>query len=104
VAAWQRRTAKRLGVTQARTGSITFSQYFGSALQVTPHFHTLVPDGVWQDLSDGVRFVELPPPTTDEVERLLAKVARQTLKRLKARGGLRPDDEVDAQAGRRLRR
>jgi hypothetical protein len=30
---------------------------------VTPHFHALLPDGVWVSLDDGVRFVELPAPS-----------------------------------------
>lgn len=42
------------------TGSI---QFFGSALQVTPHFHSLLPDGVFVPREDGVRFEALPPPT-----------------------------------------
>ncbi|WP_368668867.1 transposase [Corallococcus sp. CA053C] len=28
-----------------QVGAVSFIQFFGSALQVTPHFHSLVPDG-----------------------------------------------------------
>ena len=41
----------------------SFIQFFGSALQVTPHFHSLVPDGVFVPREGGVRFEPLPPPT-----------------------------------------
>jgi len=36
---------------------------FGSALQVPPHFHSRVPDGVFVPGEGGVRFEALPPPT-----------------------------------------
>jgi hypothetical protein len=52
-----------------------------SALQVTPHFHSLVPDGVFVPREDGVRFEALPPPTQGEVERLL-RVVRHRVQRL----------------------
>jgi hypothetical protein len=58
----QRRRARKLGTRDEQTGAVTHVQYCGSGLQVTPHFHALVPDGVWVPLDDGVRFVELPPP------------------------------------------
>lgn len=34
--------------------AVSFIQFFGSALQVTPHFHSLVPDGVFGPREDGV--------------------------------------------------
>ena len=49
-------------------------QFFGSALQVTPHFHSLVPDGVFVPREGCVRFEPLPPPTQGELQRLLRGV------------------------------
>jgi hypothetical protein len=37
--AFQRRTARRLGVPGPLTGAVAFVQRFGSALQFAPHFH-----------------------------------------------------------------
>ena len=37
---------------------------------VTPHFHSLVPNGVFVPREGGVRFEPLPPPTQAEVKRL----------------------------------
>ncbi|MFP2956760.1 transposase [Myxococcus sp. 1LA] len=60
-----------LSASGAVGGTVSFLQFFGSALQVTPHVHSLVPDGVFVPGEDGVRFEALPPPTQAEVERLL---------------------------------
>ena len=43
---YQKRVARRCGVAGARTGSVTFIQRFGSALNLNVHFHALFLDGV----------------------------------------------------------
>jgi hypothetical protein len=48
--AFQRRTARRLGVRAPSSGAVAFVQRFGSALQLTPHFHVLVPEGVFEQV------------------------------------------------------
>jgi len=72
VFALQRRWARRQGMRGGQVGAVSFIQFFGSALQVTPHFHSLVPDGVFVLREGGVRFEALPPPTQGEVDRLLS--------------------------------
>jgi len=78
----QRRRARRvLGVQRGHNGSVTFIQRFGSALNLTPHFHTLVLDGVYPGPSHDLgSFVPLPPPETEDVERVLAGTARRILR------------------------
>lgn len=76
--------AKRAHQTAAR---------FGSALQLTPHFHALLPDGAF---TEGADFVPLPPPSQEEVEGLLARVRRRVMALLAARGALEIADEGDA--------
>ncbi|MDC0711622.1 transposase zinc-binding domain-containing protein [Stigmatella sp. ncwal1] len=71
VFALQRRRARRQSLRGGPVGAVSFIPFFGSALQVTPHFHSLVPDGVFVPWEGGVRFEPLPPPTQAEVERLL---------------------------------
>ncbi|WNG22433.1 hypothetical protein F0U63_40495 [Cystobacter fuscus] len=73
----QRRRAQRQGLRDVQGGAVSFIQFFGSALQVTPHFHSLVPDGVFLPREGGVRFELLPPPTQGEVERLLRTLRLQ---------------------------
>ena len=46
---FQRRTARRLGVSRPLPGAVAFVQRFGSALQLTPHFHVLVPEAVFEE-------------------------------------------------------
>ena len=48
-----------------------------------PHFHVLVPDGVFS--GGALSFAALPPPDDEEVERLLRKVARRVWKVARAR-------------------
>ena len=72
---------------------------YGSALQVTPHFHSLVPDGVFVPWEGGVRFEALPPPTQAEVEKLLKGVRHRVLRLLEKRGALPaqgPEDALEA--------
>jgi hypothetical protein len=77
---------------------VTFVQRFNSALELSLHFHMLVPDGVFvagDGWVDGrPRFVELEPPTEAEVGKLLAEVARRVTRMLHAHGRLL-DDESD---------
>ncbi|HYO67727.1 MAG TPA: transposase [Archangium sp.] len=79
-----------------RSGPRSFIQFFGSALQVTPHFHSLVPDGVFVPREGGVRFEPLPPPTQAEVERLLRVVRHRVLRLLEKRGALPAQGPEDA--------
>lgn len=90
---WQRHRAKELGATGKRVGgAVTFLQLFGSALQVQPHVHGLVAEGVW---SDGI-FVELPPPSPEEVEAVLERCLAQLLPDFESRGVVWPEDEYEA--------
>ena len=76
--AWQRRAAKRLdGLDSVLPGAVTFVQLFGSALNLNPHFHSLLTDGVFvgHGAEKDLVFLEQMPPTQDEVEELTWKLA-----------------------------
>jgi len=76
--AWQRRRGRALGIRAGQTGAVTFVQRFGGALNLHPHVHSLVPDGLFVPASDGfLTFVPLPAPTDEEVAALALKVARR---------------------------
>jgi hypothetical protein len=79
---------------------VTFVQRFGSALQLTPHFHTLLADGVFVEdrTGDGdrLRFVELESPDEAEVDGILARVIRRVDKLLAARGMVTAPGEAHA--------
>jgi len=76
--AWQRRRGRALGVRDGQTGAVSFLQRFGGALNLHPHVHSLVPDGLFVPAADGLlTFVPLPPPTDEEIEALALKIAHR---------------------------
>lgn len=76
--AWQRRRGRALGIRDGQTGAVTFVQRFGGALNLHPHAHSLLPDGLFvPGTEDLLTFVPLPEPTTEEIEELTLKVARR---------------------------
>ena len=92
--AWARRCAKRLGAEGRGQGAaVGFRQYFGSALQLTPHLHVLVPEGVW---TEEARWVEVPPPSEGEVARILRRVVRGVAKDFARVGEAWPEDGLEA--------
>ena len=70
-------------------------QRFDSALELSLHFHMLVPDGGF--VADGAvderpRFVKLEEPSDEEVAELLAEVAKRVTKMLQAHGRMLEGD------------
>jgi len=83
---YRRRARRHHGVRRGLCGAVTFLQRFGSALNLTPHFHTLLLDGVYAGPSHTPElFLPLPPPTTEDVARVLAGTARRILRALARR-------------------
>ena len=94
LAASQRRRARALGHRTVQTAALSALQRFGSAINVNPHHHVLAPDGVFVLDDDGaLRFVELPPPSDEEVEKVARGVMRR-VRRLLSR--MEDDDAVSA--------
>jgi hypothetical protein len=92
--ALRRRAKSRCGTPRGQCGSVTFIQRFGSALNLNVHFHTLALDGVYtRDQGSAPRFLPLPPPSPDEVARVLAGTARR-LARLVASRAEGDDDAL----------
>jgi len=83
VFAFQRRRAKQLGIEEPRPGAVAFIQNFSGVILLHPHFHVLVPDGVFS--GEELTFAALPPPDDEEVEKLLRKVALKVWKVARAR-------------------
>ena len=73
---WYRRRAKEQGHGDGRCGSVSFVQRFGSALNLNPHYHVLMPDGVYVTDADGTpSFVRAPQLTDDEVQWIVETTA-----------------------------
>jgi len=80
VFAWQRLQARRRGLGQPQTGAVTFVQRFASTITVYPHFHCVVPDGVFLPSAEPqapLRFVALPPPTQPQLTQLTARIVER---------------------------
>jgi hypothetical protein len=92
----QRRRARiHHGAQQAKCGSVTAIQRFGSALNTNPHFHSLVLDGVYGGPPHAPGpFLPLPPPTTEDVARVMAGTARRVMRLLEKRGVENEDDRL----------
>jgi hypothetical protein len=90
---WQRQRAKREGLKGVQTGAVTFTQRFGSVLNLNIHHHAVVPDGVFTDAS-AAHFQKQRPPTLEELEKILLRIVKRTLSML-ARRGLLDVEDVD---------
>jgi hypothetical protein len=93
----RRRVRQRWSFRAEQCGAVTFIQRFGSALNLNVHFHTLALDGAYPyAVGDPAapRFFPLPPPSRDEVARVLAGTARRLHRLLAARA----DGDDDALA------
>jgi hypothetical protein len=78
VFALQRRRARDADLGRGQLAAVTAVQRFGSALNLHPHFHALIPDGVFVRRSDGaLDFHALPPPSDADVAAVAACIARR---------------------------
>jgi hypothetical protein len=97
--AWLRRRAREeLGlasVGEAHPGAITVIQRASSHLALNVHFHSLVTDGVFVEVEEGVEFRKLPPPSDEEVGEIAWGVCHATMKLLSKRGLWSEDTEPE---------
>ncbi|HEY8707891.1 MAG TPA: transposase, partial [Burkholderiaceae bacterium] len=108
-----RHLLERAGLTpgQADCGAVTLIQRFGSVANLNIHLHCLVLDGVYQRGEAGSVFVNVPPPTDEDVQVVLHRIVGRILKMLTRRGVLVEDqdsmyvadDEGDSDDARTLR-
>jgi hypothetical protein len=102
VFAFQRRRARRLGITKPLCGAVSFVHRFNSLLRLSPHYHSFLLDGVLYESEPGTLSVaELPPPSDNDIAKLLLRVAIriEQLVGLHAEAhGDEPDDEQVALA------
>ena len=94
VSAWYRRQGRAMGYPDSRCGSVTFVQRFGSALNLNPHFHVLMLDGVYVEGDQEPVFVPAPAVSDADVQRIVETTARRII-RLCEKRGLLDDSQVD---------
>ncbi len=79
--AYQRKRARAKGIAAAKTLAVCFVQRFGSLLQLNPHGHVVVPDGVFYRRGDGtLGLCELEVPTDEEVEAVGLAIVKRVLR------------------------
>ena len=83
-----------MGHDRARWGSVTFVQRFGSSLNLNPHVHVLMLDGVYVDGDEAPVFVSAPPLSDQTVRQIVETSARRII-RLCSRHGLLDDTQAD---------
>jgi hypothetical protein len=77
----RRRARHHHGVAGGHCGAVTALQRFGSALNLAPHAHSLILDGVYTGPAHSPGpFLPLPPPTTEDVARVMAGSARRVMR------------------------
>ncbi len=94
VGRWYRRQAQAMGHDRARWGSVTFVQRFGSSLNLNPHVHVLMLDGVYVDGDEAPVFVAAPPLSDQAVQQIVETSARRII-RLCTKRGLLDDTAAD---------
>ena len=101
VSGWIRdKVREKVGLIDARDihfGAVTFIQRFGDALDLNPHFHSLVIDGAYvvrHGRFEG--FVQIGAPSDEDVAGIVVQVAKRVVRMLRRRGKVE-DDEVAAE-------
>ncbi len=70
----------------AKTGTITFTQCFGSSLNLNVHFHTLALDGVYTEDEGALRWHDVVPPSDEAVASFVDRLARKLVAKLTSLG------------------
>ena len=90
-----RQKAKAQGLTQKlQYAVVTVIQRMGGSINLNPHHHSLWVDGLYDVSQKDPVFVELPPPTDEEIRELVETISQRIIRCLK-RKGYRVDDFCD---------
>ena len=85
---YYKQKAQTMGLAESTPGSISFTQRWGSALNLNPHFHVICADGVYINHLGKARFKNIDPITDNEVAELITKISERVLKYLQRQGYL----------------
>ena len=92
---WHQQRAKEYALPDGKTGGVAVLHRFGSGLNVMPHVHALLLDGVYTP--DAV-FHRFAPPDATHLEELCRSISVRVLAMLKRRGALKEEEKQDALA------
>ncbi len=96
--AFYREQAQLAGLQRGRTGAVSRIQRFGSSLNLNPHLHTLLLDGVYCASSPFSRpiFHDARDVTQADVERLVRTIHSRVLRNLERRGFVSDDGTISS--------
>ncbi|MBK8173681.1 MAG: transposase zinc-binding domain-containing protein [Sandaracinaceae bacterium] len=81
-----RRRARKAGIVDGRAGAVCVIQRFGSALNLNPHFHLVVPDGVFAPDNDGaLRFHPTKRFARADIERVAERIRARVTRLIEKR-------------------
>ena len=80
--------AQRDGIKDPTPGIISFTQRWGSALNLNPHMHVLCPDGVYTRVQGWALFRQADAITDEEVATLVETIAHRVMRHLQNEGYL----------------
>jgi len=91
VSDYYQKQAEKNGVVGGRTGSISFLQRSGGALNINPHNHMIFVDGVFEQLEDtdgttSVRFHPAKKPTDLQIAVLISEIRHQVICLMRDKG------------------
>jgi hypothetical protein len=75
--------AKSIGINDSTPGSISFTQRWGSALNLNPHAHVLCADGVYTWVNGKPRWNNMEKITDQDVSDLITKISQSVMRFLK---------------------
>jgi hypothetical protein len=79
-----------MGIKESSGGSVTFAQRFGSALNLNPHFHSLLLDRMFNTKTDT--FHSAPPLKNEDVKEIVEITAHRMIRMFKRKGVLNADE------------
>jgi hypothetical protein len=86
--------AKASGIKDPTPGTISFTQRFGSALNLNLHMHVLCGDGVYTRLKEKPQWRNLDPISDEEVQRLVDTISKKVMRYLIRRGYLDSEGQI----------
>lgn len=89
----QRIIAHCPGIPNAKIGAVSFIQNFGSTLNLHPHFHLIVGDGVFYE-EDGILWFQEAFLAEDDIQQTEKQIQKRVL-RLFGKRGWFSDDEIE---------
>jgi hypothetical protein len=94
---WQRQRAREAGLDVVQSGAVVAQHRAGSSLNLNPHIHAAVPDGVfWRpDAAGRPAFRRLPGPSSEDLEEIVLNIHQRFLSWLRRKGLLKTDEDDD---------